>query len=436
MWVGRSPRLGLLRAKREGMGKAEAIDGARRNRRTRRATPILPSIAAAASTKLPPLTPLASGSSKHIALPRVVVDLPVAAMPEPAAPETFEDVTGEISLLIEPEPRPRRQTTQPPPIPRPTQSIPAVDLVGDWRLGFELGRGGMSTVYAVSHREFGKRAALKLSHESIDGPSLGAKMFLREARIVQLIDHPAMPDVFATGTHEGRPYLVMERLHGETLAQLVANGCDRRRAFELLIELCDVLAVAHEAGVTHRDLKLDNVFVLDEQHASAKKLKLLDWGFAHVAGEDDPFVGLVAGTLGYVAPEQILGMAITPASDIYSLGIVAYRMLLGQSPIENSSQVDLVRHVHAPPIHPAMLWPDIPKRLSDLLIAMLSKEAAFRPSLAEVRGVFAGCIARRRRFTREQVQFARTSKPGVIRRMLGAATALLCAIAGAVAIST
>lgn len=415
-----------------GMGKAEATGAKRRNRRTRRSTPILPSIAAAAGTELAPLIPLACGSRTKLSIPRVVVDLPISEMPEP---ETFEDVTQELSVLIAlDEPRPPRRTTQPPPIPRPPQS--AVELVGDWRLGFELGRGGMSTVYAVSHREFGKRAALKLSHESTEGPSLGAKMFLREARIVQLIEHPAMPDVFATGTHEGRPYLVMERLHGETLAELVASGLDRRRAFELLIELCEVLAVAHDAGVTHRDLKLDNVFVLDDQHAPSRKVKLLDWGFAHVAGEDDPFVGLVAGTLGYVAPEQILGTPITPASDLYSLGVLAYRMLLGQSPHEGTSQVDLVRHIHATPTHPAMLWPDIPASLADLLIAMMAKEASCRPSLAEVRAGFAACIARRRRFTRDQVPLARTGKPGVVRRMLGAATAVLCALAGAVAITT
>lgn len=416
------------------MGKAGSTDATRRRRRSRRVTPVLPSIAAAAGTKLAPLTPVCA-SRGMISLPRVVVDLPIAAMSEP---ETFEDVTTELSVLIAKDettaPRPRRRTTQPPPIPRPSQAIAPIDLVGDWRLGFELGRGGMSTVHAVSHREFGKRAALKLSHESTDGPSLGAKMFLREARIVQLIDHPAMPDVFATGTHGGRPYLVMERLHGETLAQLVASGLDRRRAFELLIELCDVLAVAHDAGVTHRDLKLDNVFVLDDQHATPNKLKLLDWGFAHVDGEGDPFVGLVAGTLGYVAPEQILSMPITPASDVFSLGVVAYRMLLGQSPTAGASQVDLVRHIHATPTHPAMLWPDIPKPLAELLIAMMAKEPVYRPSLAEVRAGFATCLVRRRRFTIAPLRLARPSKQEVGRRMLGAA--IVSAIAGVAALIT
>ena len=418
------------------MGKA--TDATRRARRARRAAPVLPSIAAAAGTKLAPLTPITCAPAGMLSLARVVVDLPPATMPEP---ETFEDVTTELSVLIakDDEPRPRRQTTQPPPIPRPSQAIAPVDLVGDWRLGFELGRGGMSTVYAVSHREFGKRAALKLSRESTDGPSLGAKMFLREARIVQLIDHPARPDVFATGTHEGRPYLVMERLHGETLAQLVATGLDRRRAFELLVELCDVLAVAHDAGVTHRDLKLDNVFVLDAQHATPNKLKLLDWGFAHVATEDDPFVGLVAGTLGYVAPEQLLSLPITPATDVFSLGVVAYRMLLGQSPTAGASQVDLVRHIHATPTHPAMLWPDIPKPLAELLIAMMAKEPGHRPSLAEVRAGFAACLVRRRRFTGAITPILRLGRPGkqgVGRRMLGAATAIVSAIAGAAALIT
>jgi len=354
-----------------------------------------------------------------LSIPRLVIDLP-----EPPV-ESIDDVTGELSQLIEHE-RPRRTTSQPPPIPRPT----SVPLIGDWHVGFELGRGGMSTVHAVSHREFGKRAALKLSHSTIDGPSIGAKLFLREARVVQLIDHPAIPDVFATGTHDDRPYLVMERLHGENLAELVERGgVDRKRAIEILLELCDVVAVAHEAGVVHRDLKLDNVFVLAEP-TSRTRIKLLDWGFARVAGEADPFQGMVAGTLSYVAPEQVLGDPITTATDIYSLGVVMYRLLLGQAAFTSASDVDLARlHLRTPPAHPSLLWREIPKPLAALLIAMLAREPLCRPSLAEVRSALQSTHGRRRLFSLKPSRVP----AHVLRRVFGAATAIVSAIAGAAA---
>ncbi len=365
-------------------------------------------------------------------MPRLVIDLPPGS--ELPLAESVEDVTSELSKLIA---RPRRVTTQPPPLPRPTPRPQDSALVGDWRLGFELGRGGMGAVYAVSHREFGKRAALKLSHTTIEGGSLGAKVFLREARVVQLIDHPSMPDVFATGTHEQRPYLVMERVKGETLSQLLARGAlERRQAIDLVLDLCDVLVAAHQAGVVHRDLKPDNVVVLDQAHPSGTRVKLLDWGFAYLMGEDDPLHGMLAGTLSYVAPEQVLGGEITPATDIYSLGVLIYHLVLGQSPFDGSNDLELVcRRIDATPPDPAQLWRDIPKSLAQILTAMLAREPLCRPSLDEVRAALEA-TRRRRRFTLrngiEPILAPVIQKKGT-HRALGFATAIACAIAGAAA---
>src|SRR5262245_11757408 len=151
--------------------------------------------------------------------------------------------------------------------PRPASLAPK-QRVGAWRVEGDLGRGGMASVYAVTHAGFGKRAALKLCHRTVLGPDFTPEVFLREARVANLVDHAGMPDVFATGTYDGRPYLVMERLAGETLGQLVDRGAlDRVAGIEVLLEVLDVLAVAHAAGVVHRDLKLDNVFVRREPGA-------------------------------------------------------------------------------------------------------------------------------------------------------------------------
>lgn len=257
---------------------------------------------------------------------------------------------------------------------------------GAWRVERELGRGGMAMVYAVRHSKFGKRAALKLAHRAVLGPSFTAETFLREARIVHLVEHPCVIDVFATGTYDGCPYLVMERLAGHTLgAHLDAGRLEPGEALAILLELCDVLGAAHAAGVIHRDLKLDNVFLLDTPCSGGHRIKLLDWGVAVVAGEPDPLAGMIAGTLSYVSPEQIRSDPLSPASDLYSLGVIAYMLLLGRPPYVAGEDMALLRqHLSASPPDPRALWPQVPEDLAALLVAMLAKRPEDRPTLDEV----------------------------------------------------
>lgn len=254
---------------------------------------------------------------------------------------------------------------------------------GAWTIGRELGKGGMASVHAVTHSVFGKRAALKIAHADILSPHFTYETFLREARIVNLVDHPAVTDVFSTGSFDNRPYLVMEQLSGETLGARADRGpIDRSEVIEILLELCDVLGAAHAANVVHRDLKLDNVFLLD---APGRKLKLLDWGVAAVLGEPDPLAGMVAGTLTYVAPDQVRGDDLTPAADVYSLAVLAYQLLLGEPPFSSPNDLELLRkHLHQPPPMPSTRWPEIPADLEALLLGMLAKRAEDRPTLEEV----------------------------------------------------
>jgi serine/threonine protein kinase len=262
--------------------------------------------------------------------------------------------------------------------------------VSSWKVETELGRGGMASVHAVVHTKFGKRAAIKIAHRSVIGDHLSAQTFLREARIVHAVDHPAVIDVFATGSNEGRPYMVMERLAGKTLGQLVDEGppLPRTTALTYLIELCSVLRAAHDAGIVHRDVKLDNVFVCDVPFADGRRVKLLDWGVAHVAGEDDPFRGLIAGTLTYVAPEQIRGDTLTSAADVYSLAVLAYHLLCRRPPFAAGSDLALIHlHLRARPPKPSVAWADIPVELEDLLLNMLAKTPDGRPSVDVVEQV-------------------------------------------------
>ncbi len=257
----------------------------------------------------------------------------------------------------------------------------------------------MASVHAVVHAKFGKRAAIKIAHKSVIGDQFSAETFLREARIVHTVDHPAVIDVFATGSCDGRPYLVMEKLTGKTLGQLVDESVEngtpipRRDAVGYLLELCDVLRAAHEAGIVHRDVKLDNVFVCDVPFADGRRVKLLDWGVARVDGEEDPFRGLIAGTLTYVAPEQIRGDALTPAADVYSLAVLAYHLLCRRAPFSAGNDLALIHlHLRAEPPAPSVVWRDIPPMLETLLLRMLAKSPELRPSLDEVETMLRDCI--------------------------------------------
>lgn len=280
---------------------------------------------------------------------------------------------------------------------RPDDALAVGSRVSSWRVEGELGRGGMASVHSVVQTKFGKRAAIKIAHRSVIGDNLSSETFLREARIVHKVDHPSVIDVFATGTCDGRPYLVMEKLTGKTLGQLVDNGTEiaRSDAIGYLLELCDVLRAAHEAGIVHRDVKLDNVLVCDAPFADGRRVKLLDWGVARVDGEDDPFRGLIAGTLTYVAPEQIRGDALTSAADVYSLAVLAYHLLCRRAPFSAENDLALIHlHLRAEPPRPSMAWPTIPDALEGLLLRMLAKEPAHRPTLDEVEEVLRECAGR------------------------------------------
>jgi serine/threonine-protein kinase len=256
--------------------------------------------------------------------------------------------------------------------------------IGSWIVERELGRGGMASVHGVVHGKLGGRAAIKLAHADMFNDVYTPATFLREARVARAIDHPGIVQIYATGTWEKRPYIVMERIAGESLGVcLDREPMDRLRGLEILIELCGVLGAAHAAGVVHRDLKLDNVIL-------GERVKLVDWGVAYVAGQDDPFRGLIAGTLSYVGPELIRGEDVTPAADVYSLAVLCRR-----PPFASSSDLALISmHLRTDPPRASCAWADIPPRLDALLLAMLDKNPEARPGLAEVEFGLRDALAR------------------------------------------
>src|SRR5262245_29903030 len=148
--------------------------------------------------------------------------------------------------------------------------LPCGAMAGPWRVEHVLGRGGMGTVYAVVHDEIGKRAALKLMHQKLTTRHLNVDRMLLEAKVVNQVGHPNIVDIFETGAlADGRPYIVMERLTGMPLSERVcATKLLPDQVIAILRQICDALVAAHAAGVIHRDLKLDNVFLVETEDGS------------------------------------------------------------------------------------------------------------------------------------------------------------------------
>jgi serine/threonine-protein kinase len=292
--------------------------------------------------------------------------------------QTMVSTAGDVALLTPIEP----------PAESPDELLPG-SMAGPWRVERELGRGGMGSVYAVHHEEIGKRAALKIMHSRLVTKQSAERMLV-EARVVNQVGHPNIVDIFETGTlPDGRPYIVMERLEGVPLA--VRAGESKilpDQVISILLQVCDALIAAHAAGVVHRDLKLDNVFLIDNpDDPSHPRVKLLDWGIAKVITTDVKHTveGQLVGTPQYLAPEQARGAAVSAQTDVYSLGVMAYELFLEQLPFEAETSAEIMAmHLRALPPPPGELWPDIPPSLEHLLLAMLAKCPDARPSMLTV----------------------------------------------------
>jgi eukaryotic-like serine/threonine-protein kinase len=287
------------------------------------------------------------------------------------------------------------------PLPLATD-LPTGTVVGEYEIECKLGDGGMATVYGATHPLIGKKAAIKVMNPALSLDAGLVERFVLEARAVNAIGHPNIVDVFSFGRlSDGRHYFVMEWLQGETLYDRM---WERRptldEALDLVDQVCDALEAAHEKNIVHRDLKPANVF-LTPVRGRRDLVKLLDFGVAKLIataegldGNDvlsrppETMTGQVVGTPDYISPEQARAKPVDGKTDIYALGVIAYEMILGRRPFEADNSADVVRmHLTDTPPSPQTLWPEIPSLLAELLLWMLHKTAAGRPSPAEVRAV-------------------------------------------------
>jgi serine/threonine protein kinase len=259
--------------------------------------------------------------------------------------------------------------------------------VGSYRLARQIGSGGMGAVYLGVQPVIGSRVAVKvLSPAASSEPTL-VERFFAEARSVNLIRHESIVSVLDFGhLPDGRPCITMEYLEGAALSRIFeqTRPLPLARLARIGLEVLGALAAAHALGITHRDLKPDNIFV-----TSLGRVKVLDFGIAklrpeHGGAHDGTRTGALLGTPHYMSPEQALGQAVDPRSDLYSLGVILFEGATGQRPFHADSLFELLRfQIEAPPSRPRSLRPDLPPSFEELILCLLEKERERRFQTAD-----------------------------------------------------
>jgi serine/threonine protein kinase len=274
-----------------------------------------------------------------------------------------------------------------PSAPVPPRAEAPVDLVGQtlghYRVIRRLGSGGMGTVYQAEQTRIGARVALKVLHPHLSQDAGLRARFYAEAKTVNVVGHPNIVRIFdISEAPGGLHYFVMEYLEGEPLSQL-PRPLEPGLLTHLLAQTCDALEAAHSAGVVHRDLKPDNLFVMRREGSQQPSLKVLDFGVAKArAPVDQPrltAVGMVLGTPAYMAPEQWTGQPVDGRADIYALGVTAYLMATGRLPYPRGQVAEIVLSPTAPgPVPPHLLNPRISLALSEAILRAMARRPAER----------------------------------------------------------
>jgi serine/threonine-protein kinase len=260
---------------------------------------------------------------------------------------------------------------------------PNTEIDARYRVVRLLGEGGMGAVYEVEHLGVGKRLAIKMLHAHYARQPEAVKRFAREARAAAAIGHPNIVEVIDTGMHRAEPYMVMELLRGETLAERLARATPitTREVCGVIGCVLSALASAHAKGIVHRDLKPENVFLAE--YGGVMTVKLLDFGvskFRREAGTlfETTQEGLPVGTPAYMAPEQWMGRRdIDHRADLFAVGVMLFEMLTGGFPYEGASQgelfLEIVRGSEAPPL-PSTIAPGVPRAIDAVALRALRRD--------------------------------------------------------------
>ena len=254
-----------------------------------------------------------------------------------------------------------------------------------------LGAGGMGAVYRARHLSMDRPVAIKFLQERFIEDEAARVRLQTEARAAVKLRHPNAVAVTDCGqTAEGSVYIVMELLEGRTLREIVSREAplETARAISIMLQASDAVAAAHEAGIIHRDLKPSNILITQSAEQPAV-VKVLDFGIAKVSADDDEDVSTpaqtntVIGTPRYMSPEQNNGSELTPATDVYSLGVILYEMLTGMVPFSGATPAEIAeKHANLPPHAPREIVPAIPEEIERIVMHALEKQPSDRPANA------------------------------------------------------
>lgn len=263
-------------------------------------------------------------------------------------------------------------------------------LIGDrYQLAAILGQGGMGQVWTAYDRRLDRRVAVKLLRpDKVAGPGSVAdelrRRFVRECRVTAQVDHPGLVTVHDAGNDGDELYLVMQYVEGSDLADHLAahDPYPWPWAVSVIAQLCSVLSAVHAVPIVHRDLKPRNVMVRPDG-----TVLVLDLGVASVMDTDTTRLtstGTPIGSPAYMAPEQAMGGAVGPHTDLYALGVVLYELLSGNVPFAGSTALGVLhRHLYEPPVPVRQSRPEVPQQLEAVLLKLLAKDPQDRPASAQ-----------------------------------------------------
>lgn len=254
--------------------------------------------------------------------------------------------------------------------------------IGKYQIDRKIGQGGMGIVYLCHDSETEQRAAVKVLPQQLAGDPVFFQRFKREVQILQRLDHQGVVKIFDRGLHDGAPWYAMEFVEGRSLDDILEGKekMEPLRAIAIIRACADALRHSHSLGVIHRDIKPANIMVADDG-----AVKLMDFGIAKMLDATRMTVTQgVLGTVEYMSPEQSQGRHVDARTDLYSLGAVLYQCLTAHRPITGTNPTEVILKLRTHQVESPEAWaPELPRRLTELVMRLLDKDPLKRPESAQ-----------------------------------------------------